>query len=337
MLPGKLKRKNSPVPRQLDAPSKRAREKGKEKAASPSEFRSVKASIVLAIPPVFANRLRDGVDEMLDAMVMRYEPTLNGVVLAHSGVHFLDRVARLQADSPFAICHVGFDALIWSPLRGMKLAGRVTLCSPDHISLLMHRTFNVSIPRHHIPTDQWEFEYGPAQDDDTEYGTTDEDADVDMTADVQVDDPLATDQRGRWVHKVTGDRLGGKDRWLPFTVVGLTVANQMLSIVGSIQPNPFSPDHVPKAKSEPAQDPQSPTRLVTDPIESEASDDDEVDARTRLSPIDDEPTRKEKEGKQRETRKQEKGEKKRKSKEDKTAVVRSEAMSEHKPKRKKAS
>jgi len=47
---------------------------------------------------------------------------LSGVVLAHSDVHFLDRVARLQADSPFAICHVGFEALIWNPTRGMKLS-----------------------------------------------------------------------------------------------------------------------------------------------------------------------------------------------------------------------
>jgi DNA-directed RNA polymerase I subunit RPA43 len=56
----------------------------------------------------------------------RYEPSLNGVVLAHSDVHFLDRVARVQADSPFAICHVGFEALIWSPLRGMKLSALST-------------------------------------------------------------------------------------------------------------------------------------------------------------------------------------------------------------------
>jgi DNA-directed RNA polymerase I subunit RPA43 len=181
-------------------------------------------------------------------------------VLAHSDLHFLNRVARLQADSPFAICHVGFEALIWSPLRGMnlsaydpppyqnfyrafslvcphthtlhntdkwqmKLVGRVTLCSPDHVSLLVHRIFNVSIPRHHIPTDRWEFEYGPAEND-PEFGNADDDDafDADITADAtqEGDDPqvTATDQRGRWVHKVTGDRLGGKDRWLEFTVVG---------------------------------------------------------------------------------------------------------------------
>ena len=50
----------------VDTSSKRAR---KEKAND--EFRSVKASIVLAVPPVFANRLRSGVEEMLDTMIMR--------------------------------------------------------------------------------------------------------------------------------------------------------------------------------------------------------------------------------------------------------------------------
>lgn len=87
--------------------------------------------------------------------------------------------------------------------------------------MLVHRTFNVSIPLHHIPTDQWEFEYGPAEND-PEFGNLvdDIDMDADTTADAQGDDVQTTDQRGRWVHKVTGDRLGGKDRWLQFTVVG---------------------------------------------------------------------------------------------------------------------
>lgn len=78
----------------------------------------------------------------------------------------------------------------------------------------------MSIPRHHIPSDQWEFEYGPAEND-PEFGDVEtDDVDVDTRAEAQGDDAQATDQRGRWVHKITGDRLGGKHRWLQFTVVG---------------------------------------------------------------------------------------------------------------------
>ncbi|KDR75945.1 hypothetical protein GALMADRAFT_248757 [Galerina marginata CBS 339.88] len=118
-------------------------------------------------------------------------------------------------------------------------AGKVNLSSPDHISLLVHRTFNVSIPRHHIPTDIWEFEYGPAEND-PEYGDT-------VHQDEEVNDKngqeINQSTGGRWVHKVTGEVLGSNGGLLEFTVVGLTVANEMLSLLGSLQPDPFSPRH----------------------------------------------------------------------------------------------
>lgn len=82
--------------------------------------------------------------------------------------------------------------------------GKINLCSPDHIALLLHRTFNVSIPRHHIPADTWQFEHGPAEND-PEYGPSDRN-DV--------------DGRGCWRHRTTGDELGGSDGYLRFTVVG---------------------------------------------------------------------------------------------------------------------
>lgn len=96
----------------------------------------------------------------------------------------------------------------------MPIAGKVNLCSPDHISLLVHRTFNVSIPRHHIPTDNWEFEYGPAEND-PEYGGDE------AGEEVEAEEANAhAESSGRWVHKLTGDKLGGKDGSLEFTVVG---------------------------------------------------------------------------------------------------------------------
>lgn len=115
-------------------------------------------------------------------------------------------------------------------ISGLFLDGKVNLCSPDHISLLVHRTFNVSIPRHHIPTDQWEFEYGPAEND-PEFGlTTVEESHVDgVTEEPAVSTEIQEQGRvenenvekgGRWVHKVTGDRLGGASGSLRFTVVG---------------------------------------------------------------------------------------------------------------------
>ncbi|KAJ6586842.1 hypothetical protein DFH09DRAFT_1141694, partial [Mycena vulgaris] len=212
----------------------KTKSKGKGKATdtdADAEFQVVQASLVVSVSPMFASDPRTGVQEMLDSMIMRYIPALRGVVLAHSNLSFLKQTAAITADCPFLVCKIQFDATVWSPRVRMKLVGKINLCSPDHISLLLHRTFNVSIPRHHILTDEWEFEHAPAEAEPAE-------ADAE-----EREDP---DERagGSWVHKITGKMLGGKKGYLEFVVIGLTVANEMLSLVGSLQHDPFSPEHV---------------------------------------------------------------------------------------------
>lgn len=90
--------------------------------------------------------------------------------------------------------------------------GKVNLCSPDHISILVHRTFNVSIPRRHIPLEDWEFEYGAAENDpefghgqgrNLQDGSTDE---------------MSQDTGGKWLHRVTGESMANKV--VEFTVIG---------------------------------------------------------------------------------------------------------------------
>ncbi|KAG1751493.1 uncharacterized protein EDB91DRAFT_1234851 [Suillus paluster] len=189
-------------------------------------------TITLSVSPVFASNLRAGVEEMLDSMIMRYIPSLS---------------ASINADCPFAICNVGFDATVWSPSIAMKLAGKIILYSPDHVSLLIHRTFN----------NIWEFEYGPAEND-PEYGEAAAEASVDREGDTGMKDiegekaegEEVAETSGQWVHRVTGTKLGGADGYLEFTVIGKTVANEMLSLQGSIQPDPFSEEHLPNSATQ---------------------------------------------------------------------------------------
>lgn len=105
----------------------------------------------------------------------------------------------------------------------------------------------------------------------------------------------------------------------------------MLSLVGSVQPDPFSPEHTPQAKPDRAQSPQPPPHpILPEPIESEASDDEQLDtatARPSSAVEDNEETLVTGEKKKREKEKT-----KRKRKGD-DAV----AKAERKPKRKKAS
>ncbi|KAJ3749080.1 hypothetical protein DFH05DRAFT_1520671 [Lentinula detonsa] len=225
--------------------------KGKETA-----FQVVQSSLVISVSPVFSSNPRAGIEELLDSMIMRYIPALDGVVLSHSNLTFKEDTAAIQADCPFLVCKILFDATVWRPLVGMKLVGKISICSPDHISLLIHKTFNVSIPRHHIPTEEWEFEYGAAEND-PEFGAGAEEVGTEM-------DEGVGEGSGRWVHRVTASSIGGEDGYLELTVIGLldpvrhfnantsktallslTVANEMLSLIGSLQRDPFSEAHIP--------------------------------------------------------------------------------------------
>ncbi|EKM54609.1 uncharacterized protein PHACADRAFT_258586 [Phanerochaete carnosa HHB-10118-sp] len=312
------------------------KEKRKGKEVLDSQFRVVEASLLLSIAPVFANNLRAGAEEMLDSMLMRYIPALQGVVLAHHNLRFLDSKAAIKADCPFANCNVSFEAIVWSPYVGQKLVGKVNLYSPDHVSLLVHRTFNVSIPRHHIPTDNWEFEYGPAEDD-PEFG-------AEQTSESPEDAEIleeTTESSGRWVHKLTGDKLGGKNGHLEFTVTGLTIANRMLSLVGSIQSDPFSPDHVPdhSVYTTASNSTQRKVRERRPPVEvpevvEEEADSDEEDTFQALGRLGDEAAARETAQKAEERAK---SEKKRKRKENKESAqdAEDEEQAEKKKKKKK--
>ncbi|KAF9071129.1 hypothetical protein BDP27DRAFT_1291887 [Rhodocollybia butyracea] len=245
-----------------DTETKKDKGKGKETA-----FQVVQSSLVVSISPVFSNNPRAGVEEMLDSMIMRYIPALDGVVLSHSNVSFKEDTAAIQADCPFLVCKIIFDATVWRPLVGMKLVGKISLCSPDHISLLVHKTFNVSIPRHHIPTDNWEFQYGPAEND-PEFGAG---------AEVDEEKHSSEEGSGKWIHRVTGSPLGEDDGYLEFTVVGLTVANEMLSLLGSIQHDPFSPLHVPLGRAQSSEEKDVVDRMLMDGDEEEEDSDEAVD------------------------------------------------------------
>ncbi|KAG6813640.1 hypothetical protein H0H92_008877 [Tricholoma furcatifolium] len=234
------KRKQASTVNEVEKPAKKSKKEKREKKdkgkARDTEFHVVKTSLNVSIAPTFAGNPRAGVEEMLDSMVMRlhgyparYIPALRGVVLSHSNLHFLSKTATIQADCPFLICPVEFDATIWSP----HVVGKISLSSPDHVSLLLHRTFNVSIPRHHIPKEEWEFEYGPAEND-PEFGP-----DANMDEEEGTSKKTESEGSGKWVHHLTRARLGDAE--------GLTVANEMLSLLGSIQPDPFSTAHVPES------------------------------------------------------------------------------------------
>ncbi|KAI5450491.1 hypothetical protein NCC49_002948 [Naganishia albida] len=236
-----------------------AHSKSSKKAAKPAErstapkdahidspFLRVNTDIRLSIPPVFATDLNRGAMEMLDSLVMRYTPALQAVLLAYSDIKFADTTANILNDCPFAIADVSFNAVVWSPKIGHRLAGTHSLSSASHISLILYKTFNVSIPLEHIPLDEYEFDEdvpaseirevdGQVLDSDEEESSDEEDADEEED-DVAVGKAEVI-ETGRWRNKKTGKLLGAGGEEIAFTVTGLQVSNQMLSLTGSLKKN----------------------------------------------------------------------------------------------------
>lgn len=125
-----------------------------------------------------------------------------------------------------------------------RTAARVKISSTDHIGLLAHDIFNVSIPKHHIPSTEYVFQHGPAENDPT-YGAganpnagsssvwgvvdADGDGDVPISKDEAaawgaggggVNDGDGDGAIGTWARVDGGEVLGGENGIVEFTVVG---------------------------------------------------------------------------------------------------------------------
>lgn len=100
------------------------------------------------------------------------------------------------------------------------------LSSTDHIGLLAHDIFNVSIPKHHIPLSEFVFQHRPAENDPAfGWGATenvDADGDTDMAQTSAAWGPGADTNAaiGTWVRINGGEPLGGDSGEVEFTVVG---------------------------------------------------------------------------------------------------------------------
>jgi|SaaInlStandDraft_6_1057023.scaffolds.fasta_scaffold23917_2 DNA-directed RNA polymerase subunit E'/Rpb7 len=91
--------------------------------------------------------LSKGVDECLNAMVMKYHPQINGVVLAYKKVELKDEKGVVLTDKPFVHVHISFVALAFVPQIGSIVRAEVIRVSSDHLSCLIFDTFNLSVQR----------------------------------------------------------------------------------------------------------------------------------------------------------------------------------------------
>ncbi|KAJ1555375.1 hypothetical protein HK096_002645 [Nowakowskiella sp. JEL0078] len=173
-------------------------------------FKLIAIKLFIHLPPRFASNPMDGVDQYLSRLLLRFVPEVDGIVLAYSDVRPETSCGRIINDSPHLHFYIRVRFTVFRPERGNLLDGVVNKVSPDHMGLLIHGTFNASIPADQIPQESGEFSWNE------ESKCWKRKLDGNFTEDVDV----------------------GPGAVVRFSVSDLMKANDMLTISGSLLTDP---------------------------------------------------------------------------------------------------
>ncbi|QLG73173.1 hypothetical protein HG535_0E02570 [Zygotorulaspora mrakii] len=205
----------------------------------------VPISLYLSLAPMYSQEPLSGImKQHLNPMVMKYNSTVNGVVLGYKNLELVDadplnksdseyKVVKLNSDTPFAFtwCHV--DLYVWQPQIDDVIEGWIFIQSASHIGLLIHDAFNASIKKNYIPSD-WTFidnEVQADQDQDESGSNSRESNDADNAN--NYDSGFRTRSLGYWVDS-NGERVDGK---LKFHVRAIHTTGRVISIEGALLSN----------------------------------------------------------------------------------------------------
>ncbi|NXO59657.1 RPA43 polymerase, partial [Aramus guarauna] len=101
----------------------------------------------VALAPRYLGRKRTGIRAQLDAELLRYSESLQGVPVAYDNIKVVGELGDIYDDQGFIHLNIEADFVIFSPKKGKKLVGVINKVAPSHIGCLIHGCFNASIPK----------------------------------------------------------------------------------------------------------------------------------------------------------------------------------------------
>ncbi|NXC38332.1 RPA43 polymerase, partial [Penelope pileata] len=101
----------------------------------------------VALAPRYLGRKRTGIRAQLDAELLRYSESLQGVPVAYDNVRVVGELGDIHDDQGFIHLNVEADFVIFSPKKGKNMVGIINKVAPSHIGCLIHGCFNASIPK----------------------------------------------------------------------------------------------------------------------------------------------------------------------------------------------
>ncbi|KAJ8730117.1 hypothetical protein PYW07_017155 [Mythimna separata] len=105
----------------------------------------------LALQPWCLGNLKESIKNLLDYKIGKFDKEFNGILLSYKNLIILQNVGTIRNDNADIHFQVQADYYIFRPFVGATLTGIVNKKSTTHLGILVHRVFNVVIPR---PTEE---------------------------------------------------------------------------------------------------------------------------------------------------------------------------------------
>ncbi|KAM9838411.1 DNA-directed RNA polymerase I subunit RPA43 [Aulostomus maculatus] len=132
----------------------------------------------VALPPVYLNKKRTGIQQELEAELLRFSQSLNGVPLAYDNIRIAGRHGDIYDDNGYIHMDVEANFIVFQPTKGKRLLGIVNKLGVGHVGCLVHGCFNASIPRPKLVSVETWRDAGPRIGAELEFEVTALDADV---------------------------------------------------------------------------------------------------------------------------------------------------------------
>ncbi|XP_040910051.1 DNA-directed RNA polymerase I subunit RPA43 [Toxotes jaculatrix] len=132
----------------------------------------------IALPPMYLNKKRTGIQGELEAELLRFSPSLKGVPLAYDNIRIVGHKGDIFDDSGYVHMDIEANFIVFQPKKGQKLLGKVNKLGVSHVGCLVHGCFNASIPKPNLVTLETWRDAGPRIGAELEFEVTALDADT---------------------------------------------------------------------------------------------------------------------------------------------------------------
>ncbi|XP_027892864.1 DNA-directed RNA polymerase I subunit RPA43 [Xiphophorus couchianus] len=132
----------------------------------------------VALPPVYLNKKRTGIQEELDAELLKFSQSLHGVPLAYDNIRIVTQHGDIYDDSGYIHMNIEANFIVFQPKKGQKLLGKVNKLGVSHVGCLVHGCFNASIPKPNLVSVETWRDSGPRIGTELEFKVTTLDADT---------------------------------------------------------------------------------------------------------------------------------------------------------------